>query len=159
MQTVTANQATYTEDWDAWLQQTAGLLRQNRLAEIDLETLAEELESMAKRDRRELISRLKILLAHLLKWQYQYKELSGSLEKWQGASWRGSIAEQRLQLLDQMQESPSLKNIIEESIAKAYPEAVELACQETGLKYSIFPVSCPYGMNEILDKNFFPISK
>lgn len=71
----------------AWLQQQAEFLRQGRFAELDVEHLSEELESMGASDKRELASRLTVLLTHLLKWQCQAER--------RGVSWRLTIAEQR----------------------------------------------------------------
>jgi hypothetical protein len=68
----------YDEDFVAWAEQTARLLRQGRLHELDIENLAEEIEAMANRDRRELLSRLTVLLHHLLKWGWQPEKRSGS---------------------------------------------------------------------------------
>ena len=61
----------YEQDFYAWLMENAQLLRQGRLAEIDVNNIVEELESMGRRERRELVNRLALLFAHLLKWQYQ----------------------------------------------------------------------------------------
>ena len=138
----------YEKDFYGWIYHHIDLLRQGKLAEIDTELLIEELEGMAKRDRRELISRLMILIAHLLKWQFQPEQRSGS--------WRGSIREQRIQIAQQLLESPSLKSHLVESIAKAYPDALELASSETGLAFSVFPTICPYQVTQLLDKEFYP---
>jgi len=89
----------YEHDIHAWSQRTAQLLRQHRFQELDIEHLAEELETMSRRDRQELVSRLKILLGHLLKWQHQPQHRS--------SSWRGSILEQRLRIRDLLQDAPS----------------------------------------------------
>jgi len=140
--------ALYAKDFHAWTMQNAELLRQGRLTEIDAEHLAEELETMGRRDRHELISRLKILLGHSLKWEYQSAHRSGS--------WRGSIIEQRLQVRDLFAFSPSLKPFAAEAVAAAYGDAVKLACRETGLADSVFPHDCPYALAQILDDDFFP---
>lgn len=136
----------YTQDIHAWSQRTAELLRQRRFDDLDIEHLAEELETMGRRDRHELISRLKILLGHLLKWQFQ------------PASWRGSIVEQRLQINDLLQFSPSLKPFLTEAVASAYPDAVKLAVKETSLPRKTFPDVCPYLPEQFLDDDFFPQS-
>ena len=62
---------TYEQDFYAWAIHNAELLRQGRLSEIDVEHIAEELECMGRSEKRELMSRLGVLLAHLLKWVYQ----------------------------------------------------------------------------------------
>jgi len=88
---------------------------------------------MGKRDRRELESHFRILLAHLLKWQYQPTHRS--------RSWRASIIEQRLQITKQLKDSPSLKNYLSESKDEAYPDAVKISKTETGLDKSLFPTT------------------
>jgi len=97
---------------------------------------------------RELESRLIILIAHLLKWQFQPNQ--------QSSSWRGSIREQRAKLLHLFKYVPSLKRHVDEVIQAAYPDALELAVDETGLATSIFPITCPYSIEQLLDKTFYP---
>ena len=142
------NQALYQKDFYHWIEQTVDLLKQNRLSEIDTDILIDELESMGKRDRRELLSRLVILLAHLLKWQYQVEHRS--------SSWRGSIVEQRYQIQKQLEDSPSLSNQLSNLLTKAYPDALKLAQAETGIKQQLFPNNCHYELTQILDDDFYP---
>ena len=87
------------------LTHNAELLREGKLSEVDIENIAEEIESMGKRGRRELINRFAILIAHLLKWEYQPARRS--------KSWECTIKEQRFELIDLLEESPSLKHEIE----------------------------------------------
>ncbi|BAP55362.1 hypothetical protein THII_1065 [Thioploca ingrica] len=138
----------YEQDFYAWIQHNIALLKQGKLNEIDIDILIDELESMAKRDKRELTSRLMILMAHLLKWQFQPNKQSGS--------WQSSIDEQRIQIIEQLEESPSLKNTLHEGIGRAYPKAVTLAAKETGLSLEIFPKECPYRIEQLLDDDFYP---
>ena len=138
----------YETDFYAWASYNAQLLREGKFAELDIEHIAEELESMGRNNKRELISRLKILIGHLLKWQYQPGGRS--------TIWRGSIVEQRLQLNDLIEDSPSLQPQLLEAIAKAYPHAVELAGDDTGFLKSVFPETCPYSQEQLLTKGFFP---
>ncbi|CAN5793341.1 hypothetical protein BH10CHL1_BH10CHL1_09820 [soil metagenome] len=63
----TALAQVYEQDYYTWLTANANLIRQGKLAEIDVDHIAEELEALSKREKRELVSRLTILLAHLLK--------------------------------------------------------------------------------------------
>ena len=72
------------QDFYAWSLEQAALLRQGRTAEADLDLIAEEIESMGKTEKRELVSRLTVLILHLLKWRFQ--------PKGRGKSWRLSIA-------------------------------------------------------------------
>lgn len=138
----------YEHDIHAWTQQTAELLRQGRFQELDIEHLVEELETMGRRDRQELVSRLKILLGHLLKWQYQPAHRS--------SSWRGSILEQRLRIRDLLHDSPSLKPFLAEAAMAAYEDGVRLASKETGVPLMQFPKALPYALEPLLDDDWLP---
>ncbi|MEK7991630.1 MAG: DUF29 domain-containing protein [Thiotrichaceae bacterium] len=147
-------QQAYETNFEHWVSQHIELLKTGKLNELDTEHLIEELEGMAKRDRIALISHLKILLVHLLKWQFQLNQLSEQWAEFTGKSWRNSIIEQRSEIQDQLEESPSLQNYLEQVLQKAYPKAVSLAKKETGLNG--FPAQCPYQMQQILDDDFYP---
>ena len=140
----------YEQDFYSWLCHNISLLREGRLSEADVENIAEELDGMSKSQQRELISRLKILFAHLLKWQFQPDRRSNS--------WKGTIVEQRSQIRQLLKISPSLKNRIDEKIVDAYTDAVEYAALETGIPQSDFPQTCPYFFEQAVDKNFYPDS-
>lgn len=146
----------YQTDYATWAQRNAELLRERRFDELDLEHLLEELSDMSKSDRRELRSRLLVLLAHLLKWEYQYGQLSERWREFDGRSWRSTIVEQRKQLSDLLKQSPGLKGLLADAIEATYPDAVELACDETGLPLETFPEHCPYPSEQLLDKRFYP---
>jgi len=146
----------YETDYAQWAQRNAELLRARRFEELDIAHLLEELSDMSKSDRRELHSRLLVLLAHLLKWQFQYRTLTERWREFDGRSWRATIIEQREQLADLFRQSPGLTAAIEESIAAAYPAAVRLAHKETGLARKTFPDSCPYDQEEIFSDDFYP---
>jgi len=146
----------YRTNYAAWAQRNADLLRARRFDELDIEHLLEELGDMSKSDRRELHSRLLVLLAHLLKWQFQYQSLSERWREFKGDSWRSTMVEQRAQLDGLLRQSPGLKSAIEEAIAGAYPAAVRLASKETGLSTTTFPDTCPYSSVQILDEDYYP---
>ena len=139
----------YEQDFYTWLMQSATLIREGRLAEIDVENIAEELEGMAKRDRRQLMSRLAVLLMHLLKWQFQPNKRS--------RSWELTMIEQRRRVEELLEDSPSLRHQLEERLADAYEIAVLKAARETGLSRKIFPAVCPYTVDKVLDETFYPI--
>ena len=146
----------YLTDYSAWAKRHAELLRAGRYAELDIEHLLEELSDMSKSERRELESRLLILLAHLLKWEYQYKILSERWREFDGRSWRTTIVEQRKQLAVLLRQSPGLKSILAEAITTVYPDAVDLASKETRLLPETFPAQCPYQAAPLLDDNYYP---
>ncbi|MBW4630435.1 MAG: DUF29 domain-containing protein [Iphinoe sp. HA4291-MV1] len=144
----TATSATYEGDFYAWLLKSAELLRQGQFSELDLEQIAEELEGMARSDKRQLINRFAVLLSHLLKWQYQPERRS--------KSWERTIREQRKRISLLLDDSPSLKYEIEQKLADAYEIAVLSAANETGLDEDCFPESCEYALDQVLDAGFYP---
>jgi len=146
----------YDSDFHAWIQRHIECLKSGQFDKLDVDNLIEELESMAGRDRRELISHLIILMAHLLKWQFQLKQLTEQWQTYQGSSWRGSILEQRFQLHEQLEESPSLSPFLSQAVEKAYIKAVKLAAKETGFNIAVFPTECPYTIEQLLDEDFYP---
>jgi hypothetical protein len=131
----------YEEDETAWLEQMAELVAQRRCDELDLDHLSEFLNDMARRDRREVMSRLRVLLMHLLKWEYQPERRSNS--------WRGSIFSQRRDLI-QLLESGTLRKHAAEVFAEAYRDAVELAAVETEMAEELFPFEPPWSLDDAL---------
>jgi hypothetical protein len=138
----------HDEDFFAWTLQQADLLKHRRFAELDIEHLTEELESMGASDKRELMSRLTVLLTHLLKWQYQNDRRS--------VSWRLTIAEQRRAIRRLLDDSPSLKPLLLDAISSEYQHARDDAVYETALPKSAFPVESPYSAEQITDSEFWP---
>ena len=115
-------------DFYAWTQQQVDLLKSGNLVDVDVKHLIEEIESMGASERRELINRLAVLLAHLLKWHYQ--------PSFRGRSWQLTIKEQRRQLQRLLKDNPSLHARLEEFMADAYVDSVLLAAKETGSEES-----------------------
>ncbi len=150
------NATLYETDFNEWVQQQITLLKQGKTDLLDVEHLVEELAEMGKTQRRELSSHLKILIAHLLKWQYQLSSLSNCFESYEGKSWRLTILEQRSQINDLLEEIPSLKRELSTTIEKVYPKAVLLTVKETRLVAATFPIVCPYSNAQLLDDDFYP---
>jgi hypothetical protein len=138
----------YYEDFYGWTQEQARLLREHRINELDLENLLEEIENMGKSEKRELESRLEVLLMHLLKWQYQ--------PNFQGKSWELTIREQRAKSIRHLKENPSLKAQLAEIFEYVYEDARMWAARETGLSLEIFPASCPWTFEQVIEPEFFP---
>jgi hypothetical protein len=138
----------HDQDFYAWTQQQAGLIRAGKIAELDFENLLEEVESMGASERSQLQNRLKVLVGHLLKWQYQPSHRS--------RSWDATIEEQRLSVASLIDDNPSLKPIFAERLGKAYQQGVLLAVKETNLDKKTFPSVCPYTQEQILDLGFYP---
>ena len=139
----------YERDFFEWAIQNAELLRAGRLDEADLEHIAEEIEDMGISQKKELYSRLRVLLMHLLKWKFQPEGRAGS-------SWRSTIRTQRAEMDPLFDFAPSLRRTVEENIQKAYPKAVSDAADETGLGEGHFPEVCPFTRDQVLDPKFFP---
>ncbi|MDQ2695943.1 MAG: DUF29 domain-containing protein [Pseudomonadota bacterium] len=141
----------YDRDFYAWAMRNAELIRQGRFAEVDLNNVAEELESMGRSERHQLENRLAVLLAHLLKWRFQPERLQRH-----GKSWRATIKEQRLRVKKRLAASPSLRHGIEDSFAEAYRYAVLRVVKETPLEEAALPAQCPFTLEQTLDENFWP---
>jgi hypothetical protein len=138
----------YEKDFYEWTVRNASLLRSGRAAEADLAHIAEEIEDMGKRERRELLNRLSILIAHLLKWKIQTDRRS--------RSWELTVRVQRKDIAKLIAENPSLQPYLLESLPEAYEHAIVEAVTETGRPESDFPSTCPFTLEVILDLDFLP---
>jgi len=103
---------------------------------------------MGRSEKRGLKSRLSILLMHLIKWKYQ--------PDYQGKSWTLTILEQRDQIRDLMDENPSLRPLLPESMKKAWDSAKRKAARETGIPRTAFPTQCPWSFEDIMNDDFWP---
>ncbi len=139
---------TYDRDFYAWANEQAALLRAGRLGEADIAHIAEEIESMGRTEKRELINRLALLMQHLLKWQYQPDR--------RGKSWRVTINNNRQRLVSHLADNPSLKSKLAAAIEEAYGYAWADASVETNLDDGVFPKLCPWSFEQIMDPDFWP---
>jgi len=138
----------YDQDFYAWANEQARLLRTGNLSAADIEHIAEEIESMGRAEKRELVSRLEVLLMHLLKWQSQPDR--------RGKSWTNTIRVQRNRLKTHLGDNPSLKPQLPASIQAAYENARIEAAAETDLDESVFPEVCAWSSEQILAPDFWP---
>ncbi len=134
--------ACYDRDFYLWTQQQAALLRQGFLTAVDVENLAEEIESMGKSDRRIIGSHLRNILLHLLKWCHQPDR--------RGNSWKSSIRNGRIEIEVVLRDSPSLRPQLPTLIHEEYPRACKSAADETGLQQATFPEQCPFTVDQII---------
>lgn len=141
----------YEQDFYEWLQTNISLLKEEKFAEIDLENILEELESMGRSEKNALKSNLRILLMHLLKYKYQPEKRTNS--------WRYTITEHRQRLQDTFKTSPSLYRFFEEIFNESYQNARKLASDETGLSINEFPPESPFTLEEVLNPDFLPSEK
>lgn len=140
----------YDQDFAAWALQQAQLLRSQKFDEIDLEKIIDEIENMGKAEHRDLMSRMQVLITHLLKWQFQPDR--------RGSSWYYTIVEQRRKIEDAIEDMPSLKGDLEslEWLEKSWNRAVKYAVAETQLPKNTFPAKPIWTVAKILADDFFP---
>jgi len=144
----TPDPADYESDFSLWIERQVELLLEKKFEQLDLEHIIEELNDMAGKLRRELKSRLRILIMHLLKCEFQPERKSGS--------WLGTLAEQRDEIEDIIEDSPSLARHIQQYADRVYTAARDRAALETGLPRSSFPAANPYSKDQLLDSDFIP---
>jgi hypothetical protein len=134
----------YESDYVAWLEEQAAHLRAGRLSAVDVENVAQELESLMSSERRELENRLEVLIHHLLKWDQQPSRRFNR--------WRATVQEQRTRIRRLLRDSPSLKREVEPMAREVYPDAVRGAAIETRLDESTFPPVLPYDVEQIFER-------
>jgi hypothetical protein len=139
---------TYERDFYAWANEQAELLRAGRLGDADIAHIAEEIESMGRTEKRELINRLALLMQHLLKWQYHPDR--------RGKTWRVTISNNRKRLTSHLADNLSLKSRLAAAIEEGYGYAWADASVETNLDDSIFPKLCPWSFEQMMDPDFWP---
>lgn len=139
---------TYSTDFNAWIDQTTQLLREQRWHEIDVAHLIEEIEDLGKSERRAIASQLIRLLLHLLKWQYQPQRRSDS--------WLDSITDARTQIELAIADSPSLSSYPAAQLNESYQRVRRQAARQTGIEITVFPNACPYSLNLVLAEDWLP---
>lgn len=138
----------HDEDFYGWAMANATLLKQKKYQEADMDMIIEELEEMGGSNENQLINRLGVLIAHLLKWQFQ-SEL-------RGRSWEGTIEEQRHKIKRLIKKNPSLKTKIPEAVEEAFSDSKSIIKKDTPLDLKLLPAECPYTFDQITDDDFYP---
>ena len=141
-------QTDYEDDFEQWCYEQAELLRQQRFAEVDLPNVIEELEGMGKEQRRAVTSSYRVLIARLLKWQFQPQLRS--------RSWEITIDSERDNSVDRENMSPSLGQDAKQIVEAVYRRSVREAAKETELPRSTFPADCPYTLDQLRDPDWMP---
>ena len=138
----------YEADVIIWAQEQAALLRSGKLTEIDIEHIAEEIEDVGKSEKRELSSRMAVLVCHLLKWRYQPER--------RRTSWQRTIKEQRRAIALHLKETLSLNSSLtnQDWLAGTWSDSITKTIEETGL--DILPDAFPWTMDQVLAQDFFP---
>jgi len=141
----------YDEDVYGWTIHTAELLRSKKMDEVDFENIIEEIESLGRSEKNGLTSSIRLIISHLLKWQYQPERRT--------PSWKATISTHRMQAEFYLDDNPSLKSKIDDILVKAYKRAVIEAANDTLMEDSVFPKECPYSFEEITSNEFYPEAK
>lgn len=136
------------EDYAVWMEHQITLIRQRQFAQLDLDMLLDELESIVKHRKTELRSRLRVLIMHLLKWEYQ---------PWlRSANWVSTIITQRRDIESLLEENPSFARLVSGYAEQEHKRAAKDAVKETGLARAAFPDGLSYTEDQLLDHDYFP---
>ena len=138
----------YDTDFYAWTQAQAAAIRAGAWGDIDRAHLAEEIEDVGKSERRALVSHLRVLLTHLLKWDHQPMRRS--------ESWLDSMANAQIEAQTILDQSPSLRPELPAFVARAYEQALRLAARQTHLEVTQFPPACPWSPEYLLHPDSVP---
>jgi hypothetical protein len=142
----------YEQDFYLWIQRTIELLKKGKLEQLDLENLIEEIDSMGKSQRKELKTRLTVLIEHLLKLQYWTTE-----KEYNVRVWLNTIVEQRRQITYILADSPSLKPVLNDIFLDCYQDARSDTLRKYQLPATLFPQESPFCLLEVLDPDFIPV--
>jgi Domain of unknown function DUF29 len=145
------NQILYDQDFYLWIQTTAKLLKEHRFDDVDWENLIEEIESMGKSEKKEVKSRLIVLLEHLLKLMYWEAE-----KTYNARGWRNTIVEQRRQISLSLEDSPSLRPLLGEMFPDCYRIAREDMLRKYQLSSDLFPTEPPFMLEDVLNSDYLP---
>jgi hypothetical protein len=141
----------YDQDFYLWIQETVELLKNQQIEQIDWKNLIEEIESMGRSEKKEMKSRLMILIEHLLKLGYWESEKSDN-----SRGWRHTIVEQRRQIELTLEDSPSLKAVLSDSFRDCYQKARADTLEKTQLSPNLLPSEAPFTLEEALNFQYYP---
>lgn len=136
------------DDYVLWMERQIDLIRERQFVQLDIDNLLGELAYFVAKQKRGLRSRLRVLMLHLLKCEYQPALRSNS--------WISTICTQRRKVEDLLEDSPSLKSLVEPDSQAEYKRAVRQAVIETGLARTVFPDALPYTEQQLFDFDFIP---
>ena len=145
------NQILYEQDFYQWIQTTAKLLKERRFDDVAWESLIEEIESMGRSEKKEVKSRLIVIIEHLLKLMYWEAE-----KTYNARGWRNTIVEQRRQIGLSLEDSPSLRPLLREMFLDCYRIAREDALRKYQLSSDLFPTEPPFSLEDVLNSDYLP---
>ena len=133
----------HQRDFYAWVEQQCLALRNHDSSQLDWDGLQEELEALGRQEYRELVSRLAVLLGHLLKWQYQPDRRT--------RSWFLSIREQRRAITRLLAQNPSLRAKDADAVVDGFEAGIDLVLRETDLSLRSLPDQSPWTFEQALE--------
>ena len=147
------NKSLYETDYNLWVLETVGKLKNQDLDALDWENLIEEVEDLSRGIKHELQNLLRNLIDYLLRLVYWDSERDKNL-----GNWRGSISEIRLEISWELEASPSLKSYCQEVFIKCYQDGRQLASARSQLPLSTFPEKPIANLDQVLDQDWLPKS-
>ncbi|WP_413174333.1 DUF29 domain-containing protein [Anabaena azotica] len=151
MLTVDNNKKLYEQDFYLWIQTTVQQLKERNVEQLDIENLIEEIDSIGRREKKELKTRLVVLIEHLLKLQYWTEE-----KEYNARGWRNTVVKQRRQIAYTLADSPSLKAILNDVFLDCYQDARKDTINKYQLSSNLFPEEPPFSLTEVLNTDFIP---
>ena len=144
-----AGRSLYKTDGYAWANQQADLIRAGRFSELDIENVAEEIESVGRSEKSGFVMALARVIQHLLKWDHQPDKRS--------ASWWHSVNTRRVRAAKDLRDNPSFKGVLTEIMQDAFEIAVADAMADTHLSRDTFPAACPYSFIDVMERTLEPV--
>lgn len=151
MLTTDTNKTLYEQDFYLWIQTTLQLLKERKLDRLDVKNLIEEIDSIGRSEKKELKTRLIVLIEHLLKLKYWTEE-----KDYNARGWRNTVVEQRRQITYTLEDSPSLKPVLNDVFLDCYEDARNDTLRKYQLPSKIFPEESPFSLVEVLNADFIP---
>lgn len=145
------NKTLYDQDFYLWIQTTIQQLKERNIEQLDIENLIEEIDSMGRSEKKELKTRLVVLIEHLLKLQYWIEEKDNNAR-----GWRNTVVEQRRQIAYTLADSPSLKAILNDVFLPCYQDAKKDTINKYQLPSNLFPEEPPFSLAQVLNADFIP---
>lgn len=137
----------YETEYDRWLTATIELLKERQFDRLDRQHLIEELEASRRSEKSAVKNLLLQIIIHLLLYQFWKKQQARNRNHW-----AGEIITFRVQLEDKL--TINLRNLLAIELESIYQNARLIVQKKTGLDN--LPVSCPYPLDRLLDKPWFP---
>jgi hypothetical protein len=140
----------YEQDFAAWLDVQLAALRERRFADLDLDNLIEEVESIRRADKRSVQHHARVVVAQLL--QLAHSTLGDPRR-----SWKSTADAHRDEL--EMRLTPTVRQELEARLEKVYTQGREIAAtvlETEGTDQEWLPRMCPYTLAEILEEGWFP---